>query len=138
MKEEKAITKYEEPKGLIQWLKSKFEKIKQKFKIMPKGQNDNVEKGYEEIKSSDEHELSEEELDKVKAGFSLKEVDMEELMADLGMKDLKSWDLTKEQKNDVEKGYEEIKALDEDELSEDELDKVIAGQPLIEDDEYTK
>lgn len=128
MKEEKAITKYEEPKGLIQWLKSKFEKLKQKFKVVPQAQKANFEGD----------ELSEDELDKVKAGFSLKEVDMEELMADLGMKDSKSWDLTKEQKNNVEKGYEEIKASDEHELSEEELDKVIAGQPIIDDDEYSK
>ena len=118
--DEKQLTEYKEPKGILQWLKSKFEKLKEKFRLTK-----NVE-----VKSANEfgEELSEDELDKVRGGIPLKAVDLEELMADLGNVEPKSWELTEEQLEEVNKEQ------DNDELSEEELDEVKGGQPIIDEE----
>ena len=38
MNEEKSMIEYKEPRGLFQWLKSRFEKIKEKFRPKEKVQ----------------------------------------------------------------------------------------------------
>ena len=136
MNEEKSMTEYKEQKGIFQWLKSKFEKLKEKFRPT---------KNVQEIKneSQDGQELFEEDLDKVKGGIPLKTVDKEELMADLGIEP-KSWELTEEQLDEIKAGYPNVnpeqyqQKQDEQELSEEELDKITAGHPIIDDDEHSK
>ena len=114
MKEENALVEKKEPKGLFQWLKSKFEQLKEKFSTAK-----NVEQESQEIP---EGEMSLNELDEIKAGIPLEALNNDEQ---------KPWDLTQEQKETVEKGYEEIK----NEMSLEELDNVKAGQPTIDDNE---
>ena len=119
--DEKQLTEYKEQKGIFQWLKSKFEKLKEKF--MPK-------RSMQELKneSQDDQELFEADLDQVQGGIPLSAVDIEELMADLGNTEPKSWELTEEQLEEVNK--KEVN----DELSEEELDEVKAGQPIIDEE----
>ncbi len=65
-------------------------------------------------------------------------------MADLGITEPKTWNLTKEEQELVEDGYEEIRATynqqeqEEQELFEEDLDKITAGHPIIDEDEYSK
>lgn len=120
MNEEKAMTEYKEQKGLFQWLKSRFEKLKERFKPKPKTET--------KKESQEGQELFEEDLDKVKGGIPLKSVDIEELKADLGIIEPKYWELTEEQK-------EFANSQSEQELSEEELDEVKAGFPIVEDDQ---
>lgn len=63
MDEEKSMIEYKESKGIFQWLKSKFEKLKEKFR--PKAN---------EIKTDEvlEESLSEEELENTMAGFDIR------------------------------------------------------------------
>lgn len=136
--EEKSLEEYKEQKGLFQWLKSTFEKLKERFRPTK-----NV--GKFQKTSQEEGELSEEQLDSVKAGYPDHSVlDFDELEAEIdNLVEPKSWDLTPEQHEKVEEGYEEIRTANnqveqgEHELSEEELDAVKAGQPII-DDEYSK
>lgn len=119
MKEENALVEKKEPKGLFQWLKSKFEQLKQKFSTAK-----NVEQDSQKIP---EGEMSLNELDEIKAGIPLEALNNDEQ---------KPWDLTQEQKETVEKGYEEIKnEMSQGEMSLEELDNVKAGQPTIDDNE---
>ncbi len=119
MKEENALVEKKEPKGLFQWLKSKFEQLKEKFSTAK-----NVEQESQEIP---EGEMSLNELDEIKAGIPLEALNNDEQ---------KPWDLTQEQKETVEKGYEEIKnEMSQGEMSLEELDNVKAGQPTIDDNE---
>lgn len=119
MKEENALVEKKEPKGLFQWLKSKFEQLKEKFSIAK-----NVEQDPQEIS---EGEMSLNELDEIKAGIPLEALNNDEQ---------KPWDLTQEQKEAIEKGYEEIKnEMSQDEMSLEELDNVKAGQPTINNNE---
>lgn len=119
MKEENALVEKKEPKGLFQWLKSKFEQLKEKFSTAK-----NVEQESQEIP---EGEMSPNELDEIKAGIPLEALNNDEQ---------KPWDLTQEQKETVEKGYEEIKnEMSQGEMSLEELDNVKAGQPTIDDNE---
>ena len=119
MKEENALVEKKEPKGLFQWLKSKFEQLKEKFSTAK-----NVEQESQEIP---EGEMSLNELDEIKAGIPLEALNNDEE---------KPWDLTQEQKETVEKGYEEIKnEMSQGEMSLEELDNVKAGQPTIDDNE---
>ena len=133
--EEKSLEEYKEQKGIFQWIKSTFAKLKERFrptKNVGETQNTRQEEG----------ELSEEQLDSVKAGYPDHSVlDFDELEAEIDGLKPKSWDLTTEEQEKVEEGYEEIRAAydqpkqDEQELTEEELDDVKAGQPII-DDEY--
>ena len=119
MKEENALVEKKEPKGLFQWLKSKFEQLKEKFSTAK-----NVEQESQEIP---EGEMSLNELDEIKAGIPLEALNNDEQ---------KPWDLTQEQKETVEKGYEEIKnEMSQGEMSLEELDNVKAGQPTIDENE---
>ena len=137
MNEEKSLTEYKESKGLFQWLKSKFEKLKERFRST---------RNMEELKNESQggQEFFEEDLDKVTGGIPLKTVDKEELMADLGISEPNSWNLTEEEQEIVEDGYEEIRKAnsqaeqDGKELFEKDLDNVTAGHPIIEYDEYSK
>ena len=129
---EKQLTEYKERNGMFQWLKSKFEKLKEKFRPTRDTQ----------IKSENEdsQELFEEELDEVKGGIPIKVVDKEELMSDLKITEPKSWNLTEAEQEIVEDGYEEIRESydqqeqDEQELFEEDLDKITAGHPIIDDE----
>ena len=80
--------------------------------------------------------MAEEELDRVLAGlpFEPELVNVDELMKDLGMEERKSWELTDEEKEIANSPIEH----NEDELTEEELEQITAGQPIIEDDEYSK
>ena len=131
MNEEKSMIEYKESKGIFEWLKSRFEKLKERFKHT---------KDSKELKTErqDEKELFEEDLDKVPGGIPLEAVDIEELKADLGISEPKSWNLTEEEQELVEDGYEEIRATynqEEQELFEEELDEVKAGFPIVEDEQ---
>ena len=137
MNEEKAMVEYKESKGIFGWLKSKFEKLKERFNTKRNEQGKNKE-------NQEEQELFEEDLDNVPGGIPLEVVDIEELKADLGITEPKSWNLTEEEQELVEDGYEEIRASynqqeqDEQELFEEDLDKITAGHPIIEDDGYSR
>ena len=136
MNEEKSMIEYKESKGIFGWLKSKFEKFKEKLrtaKDMPESKKDGIEG----------QELFEEDLDKVQGGIPLEAVNLEELKSDLGITEPKPWNLTEEEQEIVEDGYEEVRATynqpeqEEQELFEEDLDKITAGHPIIEDDEYS-
>ena len=132
MNEEKSMIEYKESRGLFHWLKSRFEKIKEKFR--PKEE-------VQETKEQEEGELFEEQLDEVLAGRDPNLIDFEEEKAKIDKLDHKPWELTEEQKQVVEEGYEQLRKRaerSEDELHEDDLDKITAGHPIIEDDEYSR
>ena len=131
--EEKSLTEYKEQKGFFQWLKSRFEKLKERFSPVKK-----VDEHQKE--SQDGPGFTPEDLDVVKGGYPDHSVlDFGELEAKIDGLKPKSWDLTPEQHEKVEEGYKEIRTAnnqakqDESELTEDELDKVKAGQPIIDD-----
>ena len=133
---EKQLTEYKEQKGLFQWLKSKFEKLKEKFRPKVEAKKD-VEDG---------PGFTEEQLEVVQGGFPDRRVlDYEELEAKVNnLQEPNSWDLTEEEQEIVEEGFKEIRATynqdekEEDELFEENLDKITAGHPLIDEDEYSK
>ena len=102
MNEEKSMVEYKESRGIFGWLKSKFEKLKEKIKPTK-----NISKTSNKINEG--QELFEGDLDKVNCAIPFEFVDENELMSDLGIKEPKSWDLTKEQKEVVEEGFEEIR-----------------------------
>ena len=139
MNEEKSMVEYKESKGILGWLKSKFEKLKERFSSTRKTEESKKE-------SQDEQELYEEDLDNVLAGipFEPELVNIDELIKDLDIEEPKSWNLTEEEQELVEDGYEEIRASynqqeqDEQELFEEDLDKITAGHPIIEDDEHSR
>lgn len=133
--EEKSLTEYKERKGFFQWIKSRFEKLKERFSP---------------AKKVDEHQkenqngpgFTPEDLDVVTAGYPNPSVlDFDEQKAKIdNLVEPKPWELTPEQHEKVEEGYEEIRAesnQDEQELTVEELDEVMAGQPRV-DDEYSK
>ena len=126
MNEEKSMVEYKESKGILGWLKSKFEKFKERFS--PKT-------NIEEVKNTDkdEQELFEEDVDKVEGGSPFEAVDIEGLKADLGIAEPKSWELTEEEKAIANSPIEH-----EEELFEEDLDKITAGHPIIDEDEYSK
>ena len=131
MNEEKQLTEYKESKGIFNWLKSKFEKLKEIF-----SSKKNLESEQEKQDWSKD-ELTEEELDDVKGGIPIptKVVDKEELMADLGIKEPKSWELTKsEQEAANARDTEKTPDLEEGELTEEELDEIKGGQPIIDEE----
>ena len=136
MNEEKSMVEYKESKGILGWLKSRFEKIKEKFRTTRNEQRENKE-------NREEQELFEEDLDKVPGGIPFEAVNMEELKVDLGLTEPKSWNLTEEEQEIVEDGYEEIRASynqqeqEEQELYEEDLDQITAGHPIV-DDEYSR
>lgn len=84
--------------------------------------------------SQEEQELSEEELDKVLGGipFDPELVNVDELMNDLTMEERKSWELTDEEKEIANS------PIEQDELTEEDLDKITAGHPIIEEDENSR
>lgn len=129
MNEEKSMVEYKESKGILGWLKSKFEKLKERFSPTRNEQGENKE-------NQEEQELSEQELDTVLAGlpFEPELVNVDELINDLAMEEPKSWELTDEEKEIANSPIQH----DEDELTEEDLDKITAGHPIIEDDEYSK
>lgn len=136
MNEDKSMTEYKENKGIFQWLKSKLEKLKEKFrpKVEPKK---DIEEG---------PGLTAEQLDVVQGGFPDRSVlDYEELGEKINnLQEPTSWNLTEEEQEIVEDGYQEIKARysqyeqEEQELFEEDLDKITAGHPIIDEDEYSK
>ena len=134
MKEEKEMVEYKESRGIFGWLKSKFEKLKDRFS--PKT----------EIKRQDEEGpgLTAEQLEVAKGGYPDTSVlDFEELESKINnLQEPKSWNLTEEEQEIVDGGYEEIRASynkkDEQEMFEEDLDKITAGHPIIEEDEYSK
>lgn len=129
MNEEKSMVEYKESKGILGWLKSRFEKIKEKFR--PSRNQQDLTK-----QNQEEQELSEQELDKVLAGlpFEPELVNVDELMEDLGMEERKSWELTDEEKEIANSPIEH----DKDELTEEELEQITAGHPIIDDDGHDR
>jgi len=128
---ENQLTEYKEQKGIFQWLKFKFEKLKEIFSSKNKLEIE------QEKQDWSKYELTEEELEDVKGGIPIptKVVDEEELMADLGIKEPKSWELTEEELDEVKAGTPEpTTVIDEGELTEDELDEVKGGQPIIDEE----
>lgn len=136
MNEDKSMIEYKEGKGIFQWLKSKFEKLIEKFR--PKVE---VKKDIEEGSG-----FTAEELEAVQGGFPDRSVlDYEELEAKINnLQEPSSWNLTEEEQEIVDEGYEEIRARysqqerEEQELFEEDLDKITAGHPIIDEDEYIK
>ena len=128
MNEEKSMIEYKETKGILGWLKSKFEKIKERFS--PKASIEEVKKTNQE-----EQGLTAEELDKVLAGipFDPELVNVDELIESLSKEEPKSWELTEEEKEIANSPIEH-----DDELFEEDLDKITAGHPIIDDDEYDR
>ena len=126
MKEDKSMIEYKESKGILQWLKSKFEKLKEKFR--PKVE---VKKDIEEGPG-----FTEEQLEVAQGGFPDRSVlDYEELEEKINnLQEPKSWELTEEERKSanspIEKG--------EEELFEEDLDKITAGHPIIDEEEYSK
>lgn len=135
--EEKSLKEYKEQKGFVQWIKSTFEKLKERFRPTRNvGQVQNT--------NSKEGELSEEQLDNVKAGYPDPNIlDFDAIKSEidnLQVSEPKTWDLTPEEQQKVEEGYEEIRTTnnqDEQELTAEELDDVKAGRHII-NDEYSK
>lgn len=132
MNEEKSMIEYKEQKGLLNWLKSKFEKLKQRLKLA------------QEVKKEENNgiELSEEDLEKVEAGYPNPQViDFEERKEKIESLGKKSGELTEEQLDEVKAGYPNVVVesqqpkQDEQELSEEELEEVKAGMPIVEDDQ---
>lgn len=133
--EEKALIEYKEQKGLFQWLKSRFEKLKEVFKSS-KNQPESKKESFEE------QELSAEDLEVVEGGYPNNDViDFEERKAKIdNIKPRKSWELTAEQLAEVKASYPKVNSNtnletsheqeNEQELTEEELDNVIAGQPI--------
>ena len=113
MNEDKSMVEYKEQKGLLNWLKTKFESFKEKFGFKKQVQQNNESK-----------ELTEEELDKVTAGYPSQDVEQNE----------KSWVLTEEQKREAN---EPTTKNDSTELSIEELDKITAGVPIVEEDDLS-
>ena len=133
MNEDKSIIEYKEQKGIFQWLKSKFEKLKEKFRPKAESKKD-IEDG---------PGFTEEQLEVVQGGFPDRSVlDYEELEAKVNnLQEPNPWDLTKEEQEIVEKGFEEIRTAnnkEEDELFEENLYEAKAGHPIIDEDEYSK
>ena len=92
--------------------------------------------------SQNELGFTPEDLDVVKGGYPNHSVlDFDALAAEIdSLVEHKPWELTPEQHEKVEEGYEEIRAennQDEQELTVEELDEVKAGQHRV-DDEYSK
>ena len=125
MEEEKSLIEYKEQKGLLGWLKSRIEKIKEKFK--PKQEN--------KKERPEEPGFTEQEMDVVEGGYQNPQaLDMDERKAKIdAMNERKTWEITEEVKKEVEKGYEEIREaskqqeeeLEPDQLTEDELEQVM-------------
>lgn len=138
VEEKKSLIEYKEQKGFFQWLKSRFEKLKERFSPVKK-----VDKHQKE--SQDGPGFTPEDLDVVKGGYPDHSVlDFDALEAEIdSLVEPKPWELTPEQHEKVEEGYEEIRTAhnqpkhDEQELTVEELDEVKAGQ-LITDDGYGK
>ena len=128
MREEKSMVEYKESKGILGWLKSKFEKLKERF-----SQKTNID----EVKETNQEEqgFTAEELDKVLGGipFDPELVNVDELIGDLSKEEPKSWELTEEEKKIANSPIEH-----DDELFEEDLDEITAGHPIIDDDEYSK
>ncbi len=131
MSEEKSLKKYNEKKGFIQWLKSGFEKLKERF---------SPAKDVEQSQPNREEgeELSEEQLDDIRAGYPNPDVlDIDSIKNTIDNIQPKSnpWELTKEELDQVKAGYPNIAPEEyqpkqgEQELSQEDLDSVIAGQP---------
>jgi len=135
MNEEKSMVEYKESRGILGWLKSKFEKLKDKFRPT---------KNIEEPKKQnpEDGELSVEQLDEVMAGIDPNLIDFEEVKAKIDNLETKSWELTEEEQIPVQEGFEEIRARsnqqEEQEMSLKELNKITAGHPIIDEDEYSK
>lgn len=136
--EEKSLTEYKEQKGFFQWIKSRFEKLKERFSSVKK-----VDEHQKE--SQDGPGFTPEDLDVVKGGYPNHSVlDFDALEAEIdSLVEPKTWELAPEQHEKVEEGYEEIRTAhnqpkqDEQELTVEELDEVKAGKPRV-DDEYSK
>jgi len=131
MNDEKSMIEYKESKGILGWLKSKFERLKEKFRTKEKVQ---------ETKEQEEGELSVEQLKGVMAGIDPNLIDFEEEKAKIDNLETMSWKLTEEDQIPVKEGFEEIRARNnkqKGELTLEELDKITAGHPIIEDDEYS-
>ena len=127
MNEEKSMVEYKESKGIFGWLKSKFENLKERFSTTRKTEESKKE-------SQEEQELYEEDLDNVLAGipFEPELVNVDELINDLSKEEPKSWELTDEEKEIANS------PIEHDELTEEDLDQITAGHPIIEDDEHSR
>ncbi len=117
---ENQLIEYKKTRSPFQWLKNAFNKLTERFK---KPQNATAK--------VDDMELSDELLDNVKAGFPLSESELHH-----------SWDLTNEQLSKVHDNYpnviNQVQSTDlkeSDELSAEELDKITAGNPILDDPE---
>ena len=122
MNEEKSMIEYKEQKGILNWLKSKFEKLKERFRPV------------KEVKKEEDNEvgLSIEELEKVQAGYPNPNViDFDERKATIESLGKKSWELTEEQKEIANSQT----THHDDELSIEELEEIKAGMPIVEDEQ---
>lgn len=126
MNEDKSMIEYKEHKGIFQWLKLKFEKLKEKFRPKVEAKKD-IEEG---------PGFSPEELEVVQGGFPDRSVlDYDELEARINnLQEPKSWELSEEEKKIANSPIEK----EENELFEEDLDKITAGHPIIDEDEYIK
>lgn len=131
MNEEKSMTEYNEKKGLFQWIKARFEKLKEKFR--PKKE---IKKEFNEGPG-----ITAEDLDVVKGDYPNPSVlNFDELEAEINnLEEKRTWELTEEEKLPVQEGFEEIRARnnnsvkDGQELLQEELDNITAGYPIIDE-----
>ena len=130
MNEEKSMVEYKEQKGIFQWLKSKFEKLIEKFRPTQENPKKQI---------NEQGELSVEQLDDIRAGVHPNAINFEEKQTEINNLEPKPWELTEQQMETVEQGYTDIRTRSteqEKDLSEEELDKITAGQPRSDDNEY--
>ena len=130
MNEEKSMVPHNGKKGLFQWLKNGFDKLKDKFR--PKAE---IQKQADEGSG-----LTLEQMDVVTGGYPNPDVidygKLEEVISSL--KEEKPWDLTASDRENVENGYAEIRRAGGKELTPEEADNIRAGQHIIEEEGYGK
>jgi len=135
MNEEKSMIEYKGPKGIFQWLKSKFERLKERFST-----NKNAKEIKEEIQ--DGVELAPEQLTQeiLQIGVPQKFINAEESKAKIDSLKSNPWTLNEEEKKEVEKGYEDINNNNQEngEILLEDADKIIAGHSIIEEDGFSK